>query len=261
MGDTLALPERVLLGCGVVEVVVQTERLDEVDREVELHALLLAEWVADGEEELQALGRVVWVAEAQAEMEAVGHPKGEGLAVAVIKPLLVPVAQWEGLVDGVVVGAGVAVTPPLLLKVCEAQAEADRVALLQPVEEVLAHSEGLALVHRVALAHTDAVDESLGGRETLTHWEVEVQPEGESVARLLMLALGESVLLGVVDCEDVPQLLEDTLVLPLSVGLGWEVEEGVVQSVGEREGVRETVAHTLALVVRRVEGVTKSEKV
>ena len=53
----------------------------------------------------------------------------------------------------------------------------------------------------------------------------------------------------------------DTLVLPLSVGLGWEVEEGVVQSVGEREGEREAVAHPLALVELRVEGVTKTEAV
>ena len=101
----------------------------------------------------------------------------------------------------------------------------------------------------------------LGGCETLAHWVAEAQPMGVRVAKLLMLALGESVALGVVDCEDVPKLLEDTLVLPLSIVLGWEVEEGVVQCVGEREGEREAVAHPLALVEWRVEGVPKTEAV
>jgi hypothetical protein len=87
------------------------------------------------------------VAEALAEMEAVGHPKDEGLAVAVAKPLLDPEVQLEGLVVDVMVEEGVAVTPPLVLEVCEAQAEVDKVELPQPVAEALAHCEWLALVH------------------------------------------------------------------------------------------------------------------
>ena len=57
--EMLALLVRVLLGCGVVEAVVQAVGLNEVDKEAELHALLLAEWVVDGEEVPHKLMRVL----------------------------------------------------------------------------------------------------------------------------------------------------------------------------------------------------------
>ena len=152
-------------------------------------------------------------------------------------------------------------------------------------EQSVGGREGVKDAHCEDAREAVAEAESEGGCEAHCVPVPEAQWEGVNVRRALGEGLWEKRGEGVAGGEGVgrevkvgrrdglPELqaewavLEeeegevDRLVLPLSVGLGWEVEEGVVQCVGEREGEKEADAHPLALVELRVEGVAKTEAV
>ena len=95
----------------------------------------------------------------------------------------------------------------------------------------------------------------------LPHALVVEDPEGEEEAAPLLLPLGVTVELTVFDRDEVELPLDDPLTLPLSVLLGIEVREAVVQTVADCEGDRDEEPQKLKLGVGVAEPQAESEAV